>query len=154
MALAPEIEPFQSQNGSSFYDTSNNPITAAHPAIPGAPVYLLAIGLGTTSPAEVTDTMATAQAPTTQPVQLMVGSQMVQPSYAGLFVGGTPGYYQVVFTLPVDAAMGNQAVTLSEGGLTEQLADVSGGAADTNNQRHRERSYVPGGIIRKRRTHS
>ena len=118
VALAPEIEPFQSQNGSSFYDTSNNPITAAHPAIPGAPVYLLAIGLGTTSPAEVTDTMATAQAPTTQPVQLMVGSQMVQPSYAGLFVGGTPGYYQVVFTLPVDAAMGNQAVTLSEGGLT------------------------------------
>jgi uncharacterized protein (TIGR03437 family) len=118
VALAPEIEPSQSQSGSSFYDTSNNPITSAHPAIPGSPVYLLAIGLGTTSPAQVTNTMATAQAPTTQPVQVMVGGKMVQPSYAGLFVGGTPGFYQVAFTVPVDAAMGNQPVTLSEGGLT------------------------------------
>src|ERR1039457_4066821 len=112
VALAPEIEPF------SFYDTSNNLITAAHPAIPGSQVYLLAIGLGTTNPAQVTNTIATAQAPTTQQVQVMVGGKMVQPSYAGLFVGGTPGYYQVAFTVPVDAAMGNQPVTLSEGGLT------------------------------------
>ena len=118
VALAPEIEPFQSQTGSSFYDTSNNPITAAHPATPGSQVYLLAIGLGTTNPAQLTNTIATAQAPTTQQVQVMVGSKMVQPSYAGLFVGGTPGFYQVVFTVPVDAAMGNQSVTLSEGGLT------------------------------------
>jgi uncharacterized protein (TIGR03437 family) len=118
VALAPEIEPFQSPTGSSFYDTSNNPITAAHPAIPGSQVYLLAIGLGTTNPAEVTNTIATAPSSTTQQVQVMVGGKMVQPSYAGLFVGGTPGYYQVAFTVPVDAAMGNQPVTLSEGGLT------------------------------------
>ena len=118
VALAPEIEPSQSQTGSSFYDTSNNPITAAHPATPGSQVYLLAIGLGTTNPAQVINTIATAQAPTTQQVQVMVGSKMVQPSYAGLFVGGTPGFYQVVFTVPVDAAMGSQSVTLSEGGLT------------------------------------
>ena len=118
VALAPEIEPFQSPTGSSFYDTSNNPITAAHPAVPGSQVYLLAIGLGTTNPAQVTNTIATAQAPTTQQVQVMVGGKMVQPSYAGLFVGGTPGFYQVSFTVPADAAMGNQPVTLSEGGLT------------------------------------
>jgi uncharacterized protein (TIGR03437 family) len=116
--LAPEIEPFQSQNGSSFYDTSNNPITAAHPATPGSQVYLLAIGLGTTNPPQVTGTKATAQAPTTQPVQVMVGSKMVTPDYAGLFVGGTPGVYQVSFKVPVDAAMGNQTVTISVGGLT------------------------------------
>ncbi len=118
VALAPEIEPSASQSGSSFYDTSNNPITAAHPAIPGAPVYLLGIGLGTTNPAEVTNIIATAQAPTTQQVQVMVGGKMVQPSYAGLFVGGTPGFYQVSFTVPADAAMGNQAVTISVGGFT------------------------------------
>jgi uncharacterized protein (TIGR03437 family) len=43
---------------------------------------------------------------------------MVQPSYAGLFVGGTPGLYQVSFTVPVDAATGNQPVTISVGGFT------------------------------------
>jgi uncharacterized protein (TIGR03437 family) len=79
---------------------------------------LLAIGLGTTNPPQVTGTKATAQAPTTQPVQVMVGSKMVTPDYAGLFVGGTPGVYQVSFKVPVDAAMGNQTVTISVGGLT------------------------------------
>lgn len=118
VALAPEIEGFQSQNGSAFYDASKNPITAANPTLPGSPVYLLAIGLGTTNPAQVTDTIATAQAPTTQQVQVMVGSKMVQPSYAGLFVGGTPGFYQVSFTVPADAATGNQPVTISVGGFT------------------------------------
>jgi hypothetical protein len=43
----------------------------------------------------VTNTAATAKAPTTQSVQVMVGNKMVQPDYAGLFVGGTPGFYQV-----------------------------------------------------------
>jgi uncharacterized protein (TIGR03437 family) len=118
MALAPEIEPSQSANGSPFYDASNNLITTANPVTPGTPVYLLAIGLGTTNPAQVTDTIATAQAPTTQQVQVMVGSKMAQPTYAGLFVGGTPGYYQVSFTVPADAATGNQPVTISVGGFT------------------------------------
>jgi uncharacterized protein (TIGR03437 family) len=118
VALAPEIEGFQSENGSAFYDASKNPITAVNPTLPGSPVYLLAIGLGTTNPAQVTDTIAMAQAPTTQQVQVMVGTKMVQPSYAGLFVGGTPGFYQVSFTVPVDAAIGNQPVTISVGGFT------------------------------------
>jgi uncharacterized protein (TIGR03437 family) len=118
VSLAPEIEAAQSANGSPFYDASNNPITTANPVTPGSPVYLLAIGLGTTNPAQVTDTVATAQAPTTQQVQVMVGNKMVQPTYAGLFVGGTPGYYQVSFTVPVDAATGNQPVTISVGGFT------------------------------------
>jgi hypothetical protein len=46
----------------------------------------------------------------------------VQPDYAGLFVGGTPGYYQVSFKVPPDAAVGNQPVTLLEGGLTSNVA--------------------------------
>ncbi len=118
VAIAPEIEPFQSQNGSSFYDVNGNPITMAHPAIPGTEVYLLAIGLGSTNPAQVTNTVATAQAPTTQQVQVMVGNKMVQPIYSGLFVGGTPGFYQVSFIVPADAAMGNVPVTITVGGQT------------------------------------
>lgn len=118
VALAPEIEPFQSQGGSSFYDVNGNPITTAHPAIPNAGVYCLAIGLGTTTPPQATGKSATAPAPTTQAVQVMVGNKMAQPTYAGLFVGGKPGFYQVSFTVPADAPMGNQRVTLSVGGQT------------------------------------
>lgn len=127
VALAPEIEPPQSQNGSSFYDaTTNTPITAANPAVPGAQVYLLAIGLGTTNPAQITNTVATAQAPTTQQVQVTVGGKTLQPSYAGLFVGGTPGFYQVSFTVP--AAMGNQPVTISVGGQTSNSQTLIAGS--------------------------
>jgi uncharacterized protein (TIGR03437 family) len=117
-ALAPEIEPPQTPNGSSFYDASGNAITAAHPAIPDTEVYCLAIGLGTTNPPQVLNTVATVQAPATQQVQVMVGAKMVQPDYAGLFVGGMPGFYQVSFQVPADAAIGNQPVTLLVGGLT------------------------------------
>ena len=124
VALAPEIEPFQAPNGSSFYDTSNNPITSANPAVPGAQVFLLALGLGPTNPAQVTGVKATVQSPTIQQVQVMVGSKMVQPDYAGLFVGGAPGLYQVTFKVPLDAAMGNQPVTISVGGLTSNSQNL------------------------------
>ena len=52
---------------------------------------------------------------------------MVQPDYAGLFVGGLPGFYQVSFKVPVDAAMGDQPVTIMVGGLTSnsQTLNVS-----------------------------
>lgn len=118
VALAPEIEPFQSSTGSPFYDASGNPITTAHPAIPNTEVYCLAIGLGTTNPAQVTNTVATAQAPTTLQVQVNVGNKIVQPDYAGLFVGGTPGFYQIKFKVPADVTLGNVPVTLLIGGLT------------------------------------
>lgn len=118
VALAPAIEPFQSPTGSSFYDAAGNPITTAHPAIPNTEVYCLAIGLGTTNPAQVTNTVAPAPAPTTLQVQVMVGNKIVQADYAGLFVGGTPGFYQVTFKVPADVAIGNVQVTLLVGGLT------------------------------------
>ena len=64
-------------------------LSTTHPTIPSRRrirplrvlrVYALAIGLGTTNPAQVTDSIATAQAPTTQQVQVMVGSKMVAAS--------------------------------------------------------------------------
>lgn len=125
VALAPEIQPAASANGSAFYDASGNPITSAHPAQPASQVYCLAIGLGTTSPAQVTDTVATLPALTTQQVQVMVGTEIVQPTYAGLDPGGTPGYYQVLFTVPADAPTLNQSVTLVEGGLTSNAQTLA-----------------------------
>ena len=124
-ALGPEIEPAASASGSAFYDASGNPITTAHPATPASQVSCLAIGLGTTSPAQVTDTVATLPALTTQQVQVMVGSEIVQPTYAGLDPGGTPGYYQVLFTVPADAPAGNLPVTLVVGGLTSNAQTLS-----------------------------
>jgi uncharacterized protein (TIGR03437 family) len=112
VALAPEIEP------SSFENSSLGLISAASPAVPGSTISLLAIGLGTTSPAQMTNTVATTQAPTTQQVQVMVGGTTVQPTYAGLDPGGTPGFYQVIFQVPAGTAIGNQPVTLSVGGVT------------------------------------
>ena len=117
VAVAPQIEPAQSSSGSSFYDSSGTPITAARPAAPGTKVYCLAIGLGPTKPAQVTNAIATVPAPATAPAQVMVGNKAVQPDYAGLFVGGPPGYYQVSFQVPPDAAMGGQPVNLTAGGI-------------------------------------
>jgi uncharacterized protein (TIGR03437 family) len=142
VALHPEIEP------APFYDSSGNPITALHPAVAGSEVYLLAIGLGTTNPAQMTNTVATAQAPTTQQVQVMVANKMVQPDYAGLFVGGTPGYYRVSFKVPADAATGDQPVTLLEGGLTSnaQMLVVAPPVA-TVNAVVNGASFVGGGVV-------
>jgi uncharacterized protein (TIGR03437 family) len=148
VALNPEIEPAASANGSSFYDSSGNPITAMHPAVPNSDVYLLAIGLGTTSPAQLTNTTAAAQAPTTQQVQVMLGSKMVQPIYAGLLVGGTPGYYQVSFKVPEDAAIGNQPVSLLEGGLTGNVEMlVIAPPVATVNAVVNGASFVGGGVV-------
>ena len=119
MALAPEIEPVPIAERQLFLRRIQQSHHGGESGRSGFSEFIaLAIGLGTTNPAQVTDTIATAQAPTTQQVQVMVGSKMAQPSYAGLFVGGTPGYYQVAFTVPVDAAAGNQPVTISVGGFT------------------------------------
>ena len=157
VALNPEIEP------AAFYDSSGNAITAMHPAVAGSEIYLLAIGLGATNPAQLTNTVATAQAPATQQVQVsvgskmvgskmvgskMVGSEMVQPDYAGLFVGGTPGFFQVSFKVPEDAAMGNQPVTLLEGGLTSnvQMLTVAPPGA-TVSAVVNGASFVGGGVV-------
>ena len=117
-ALGPEIE----SSPSAFYSSSGSAISTASP---GTEIYCLAIGLGTTNPAQVTNTSATAQAPTTQQVEVMVGNKMITPDYAGLFVGGMPGVYQVMFKVPADAAMGSQQVTLLEGGLTSNMQTLT-----------------------------
>jgi uncharacterized protein (TIGR03437 family) len=49
------------------------------------------------------------------------------PDYAGLFVGGTPGTYQVLFRLPADVAVGDQPVIISVGGRPSNTATLSVG---------------------------
>lgn len=125
--FAPAIFGAVGSGGGSFYDSAGKPITATHAAAANLQVYALAAGLGPTDPPQVTNTVASESAATTTPVQVMIGSKMLTPDYAGLFVGGTPGTYQVSFTLPSDVAIGNDAVVLIVGGLTSNSATLTVG---------------------------
>ncbi len=109
---------------SAFTDSNGNPITPSNPAVPGAPVSLTAVGLGTTNPPMVDGTKASAQAPTVTPVQVMVANKMVTPDYAGLLVGSITDYL-VTFKVPEDAPVGAQPVTISVGGVTSNSVTLS-----------------------------
>ena len=122
--FAPEIFTHAGTSLPVFYGASGNPVDGAHPATPNARLYLLAAGLGPTNPPQVTNTPATAPSPTTSPVQVMVGNKLIMPDYAGLFPSGTPGTYQVTFTLPQDVVPGAQPVTLMVGGKTSNMATL------------------------------
>ncbi len=126
-ADAPAILPFQGPNGSSFYDMSGNAITSSYLAVPNQQIYLIAIGLGATNPVVAAGANVTAAAPTTAPVQIMVGNQPVTPDYAGLQVGNVSGYYQVTFRVPAGTAAGATPVTISVGGVTSSSATLQVG---------------------------
>ena len=65
----------------------------------------------------VTGVAATTAAPTTTPVQVMLGNQMVTPSFAGLAVGSVTDY-QVTFTIPSSTPAGGQPVSITVGGVS------------------------------------
>ncbi len=108
---------------STFYDWNGDPITPSHTAIPDTKVYVLALGLGPTDPAMMTNTPAAAEAPTTSAVQVNVGSNSVMPSYAGLEMGAV-GRYKIVFTVPGDAAAGPVDVNVSVGGASSNTVSL------------------------------
>ncbi len=112
---------------SSFNDINGNPITAATPAGANLQVYATALGLGPTNPEVPPNTNTTTPAPTTMPVEVMVGNKMVMPDYAGGFVGNFSGFYQVLFKVPPDAPVGAQPVTISVGGVTSNTATLNVG---------------------------
>ena len=127
VALAPLLPVPGGSITATFIDINKNPITTAHPAIANTQVYASALGLGPTNPAVPPNTNTTDKAPTTMPVTVMVGNKMVMPDYAGLFVGALSGFYQVLFTVPPDVAMGPQPVTISVGGVTSNTATLDVG---------------------------
>jgi len=113
---------------SAFVDSAGNPITTAHQAIPGTAVTCSAIGLGPTNPPMLTGIAATSAAPTTTPVQVMVGSTPVIPIFAGLEIGSATDY-QVTFTLPQDTPAAAQPVTITVGGVTSNTVTLLVGIA-------------------------
>ena len=96
-------------------DITGNRITSSHPAFVGTSVTCRAIGLGVTNPQMVTGVKAMTLAPTTTPVQLMLGGKLVQPDYAGRLVGSITDY-SITFKVPSDAPTGNAPFFLTIGG--------------------------------------
>jgi uncharacterized protein (TIGR03437 family) len=129
---------------SACMDSTGSRFTTTHPAIANNAVTCSAIGLGTTNPPMITGIKATALAPTTTPVQVMVGGKLVRPDYVGLLVGSVTDY-QVSFKLPADVPVGNQplfvlvagkqsnTVTLSVGAPIPSITAIANGARFTTN---------------------
>jgi uncharacterized protein (TIGR03437 family) len=92
-------------------DIAGNRITSSHPAMASASVTCVAIGLGPTNPPMLTGVKATGVAPTTTPVQIMLGSKLVQPDYAGLLLGSITDY-AVTFKVPQDVPVGTHPLFL------------------------------------------
>jgi uncharacterized protein (TIGR03437 family) len=87
-------------------------ITSAAPAKPGDTVTAYAVGLGPTSPATPTGSLA-GNPLATAPV-LMVGGVKATLSYSGTSPG-LPGFYQINFVVPT-GLQGTVPVTISTGG--------------------------------------
>ena len=113
---------------SAFTDSSGNPITLSNLAIPGTAVTLSAIGLGPTNPPMMTGVAATTAAPTTSPVEVMVGSILVTPDFAGLAVGSVTDYV-VTFKIPLNTPAGAQPVTITVGGVWSNTVTLLAAAA-------------------------
>lgn len=114
---------------SACTDAAGNPITALHLAIANVDVTCSALGLGPTNPNVPPDPNVnnTTAAPTTNPVEVMLGNKMVMPDYAGLAVGTFAGFYQVRFKVPPDVPAGAQPLTLTVGGITSNTATLNVG---------------------------
>jgi uncharacterized protein (TIGR03437 family) len=111
-------------NTAGCTDTNGNRITSAHPAIASSSVTCAAIGLGPTNPPMVTGVKATAAAPTTTPVQVMVGGKLALPDYAGLLLGSITDY-RVTFRVPADIPVGNQSLFLTIAGKQSNTVMLS-----------------------------
>jgi len=83
----------------------------------GEPVALYAVGLGPTSPAVPAGAVFASAAPVVTKPTVTVGGVPVTVDFAGI-VGA--GLYQINFTVPQNAASGEQPVVVTTAGLTTQ----------------------------------
>ena len=104
------------------------------PALQGDAVSLSAVGLGETSPAEPIGDVPVDMASVSGAVTVTLGGAALPAAavtFVGLMPGDAPGVYRVNFTIPVDAPLGDQPVTIQIGeavspaGLINIAAPVS-----------------------------
>ncbi len=100
------------------HQSNNSPVTAANPATPGEPLYIVAYGLGPTNPAVATGTPApdTSAATTTVPVVNLGGSQAI--GVTAVLAGGQVGLYVVQFVVPPNFTSANYITWITIGGVS------------------------------------
>ena len=100
-------------------------VTAASPAVPGEFVTIYMTGLGAVSG----DIAAGDPSPSSpllfckSEVQVVIGSQTIQPSFAGL-TPGFAGLYQVNFQVPSDLTSGIFPLSVSASGVVSNQANL------------------------------
>ena len=125
---APALFPGNGQPLSAFHSKTNQPVTQGTPAFPGEQLYLLAYGLGSTTPVVPTGSLGPGNPPaftTAVPAVSVGGSQATNVS-ASLSSGGnnSVGVYVVQFTLPTTSTTGNFASFISIGGASTGLVSI------------------------------
>ncbi|HVO97023.1 MAG TPA: hypothetical protein VMT15_03110 [Bryobacteraceae bacterium] len=122
---APVI-PINGGTNPPYHLTSQAPVTAANPAVPGEQILVLAFGLGPTNPVVPTGTTAP-----NNPPAITVTTPTVNIGGAAITTGITAGAnsyqigsYYVIFTVPQNQPAGGAPVWLSIGGLTSNLTTM------------------------------
>ena len=92
--------------------------TPENPAHPGAAISLIAVGLGDTTPSQPIGDVPVDMAPVSGMVVVTLGGNPVpaeEVNFVSLAPGAIPGQYRIDITIPVDAASGDQSVTIQIG---------------------------------------
>jgi uncharacterized protein (TIGR03437 family) len=87
----------------------------------GDSVVLFGIGFGPTKPAVPAGTAFSGAAPITSPLQLLINSKIVIPSFAGM---SSAGLYQFNLTIPAGLGKGDVPLQASVGGVLTPLGVV------------------------------
>jgi uncharacterized protein (TIGR03437 family) len=105
-AAAPQL--FFASDGKSVLGThtNGNLVGKAAPAAPGETIVIYGSGLGPTTPALITGTVAANSNPLATLPTVTIGGAPATVSFAGV-VGGTAGVYQINVQVPSDAANGD-----------------------------------------------
>jgi uncharacterized protein (TIGR03437 family) len=116
---------FESGGMVAALDSSNQIITASHPATHGQAVQLFANGLGpvTNQPATGDPGPSSPLAQTNTLPVVMIGGQSATVSFSGL-APGFAALYQVDATVPLSLAPGTYPVTISIGGQISKASNL------------------------------
>jgi len=95
------------------------------PAMRGEAISISAIGLGDTNPHEPIGDLPVDMAPIVGQAVVTLGANPLPPeavTFVGLVPGALPGVYRIDITLPVDAPLGDQPVTIQVGDAVSPAA--------------------------------
>ena len=108
------------------------------PAQPGDAVSISAAGLSDTNPPQPIGDVPADVAPVTGTFIVMLGGNPLPPeavTFVGLAPGALPGVYRVDLTIPADAALGDQPITIQIGDAVSPVGWLTIGVPATQSSR-------------------